>query len=177
MLILFALVIIVVNLGVVLYLFSLFSESPYIGVPKSVLPEIVKALDLKTNQVVYDLGCGDGRILFAAYRSQPDAQYIGVEINLVPYFIALAKKLLIGNPRNIVFRRGDMYLQNCSDADRVFAYLFPRPVQELWIKLQNELRPGAVLISCHFRPSIAPDTEILLQRGNDRAKKLYKYNF
>ncbi len=176
MLILLAVLVIVVNLGVVFYLFSLLAESPFIRVPSQVVPEIINLLNLENARIFYDLGCGDGRVLFAAYKAYPKVKYLGIEINWFPFLLASVKKILLGSPRNIVLVRGDMYTQNCSDADLVFCYLFPKPIQRVWNKLQEELKPGARLVSCHFRPVEPPDQEIILKNASPTAKKLYIYN-
>ena len=44
-----------------------FTGAPYIQIPEEVLPSIVNALDLQSDSKLYDLGCGDGRVLIAAY--------------------------------------------------------------------------------------------------------------
>lgn len=57
-------------------------------VPKEILPTIIKALAIKKGSLVYDLGCGDGRVLVAAAKVQPQAQYLGIEKSFLPYFLA-----------------------------------------------------------------------------------------
>ncbi len=176
MLILFALLVILVNAAVLFYIFSLLAESPFIGVPYNTLPEIIAALEIKDGEVFYDIGCGDGRVLVAAWRAQPNGRYIGVEKSIAPFARAWFRKMLIGNPKNITLIYANMYSLNYSEANKVFTYLFPGPVQKVWDKLRFELKPGSRLVSCQFRPEQKANIEIILKNHSEIAKKLYIYD-
>ncbi len=177
MLILFALVIILVNLGVVLYMSSLMSKSPFVSVPEKYLPEIVKALDLKENDVLYDLGSGDGRVLFAAYKTQPEARYVGIDKNIAPIVTSWFKKIMRGNPP-IEFKRADLFKTDFSDATVVFTYLFEGPMVELFPIMQKQLKPGTRVVSCNFKLPIPDKRQVVLGGLEDKsARKLYLYEF
>src|SRR5882757_205857 len=60
---------------------SAYYDVPYVPTPHELLPIIADALDIQPRDVVYDLGCGDGRLLFYCARRFPNARFVGVERN------------------------------------------------------------------------------------------------
>lgn len=95
--------------------------------------------------VLYDLGCGDGRVIRAAARR--DAVAVGFETNLFPF--VLAKLRTMGQPLADV-RWADFHRVDLSRADVVFCYLFPDALKDLAPKLDREIKPGAWVCSSHF---------------------------
>ena len=91
-------------LAIILFVFGIFSlltvflvallfdsirvDVPYVPTKKEVAEQIVLTLNLKDNSVLYDIGCGDGRILTAAWRKFPTAKYVGVEKGVLPFMKA-----------------------------------------------------------------------------------------
>ncbi|MDB4940045.1 MAG: hypothetical protein JWO40_470 [Candidatus Doudnabacteria bacterium] len=169
-------ILVLVNLSVIIYIISLFSKSPFISVPKKFLPEIVKALDLKEASVLYDLGSGDGRVLFAAAKAWPKAKFVGIDKNFAPIVVSKVKWLLSGMPANISFIRQDFFKTDFSEATHIFTYLFDGPMAELYPIMQKQLRSGTRIVSCNFRLPIPHQSEVVLGNLEDKAaKKLYLY--
>lgn len=108
---------------------------------------VLEALPLKAGQVVYDLGCGDGRFLAAAVRRSP-VEGVGFEVNLLAWALARLKRLFSG--RRFRVERRDFWRVGLGDADLVFCYRFPDLMERLAAKAERELKEGAVLVSCNF---------------------------
>lgn len=108
---------------------------------------ILNALPVKANHTVIDLGCGDGRFLAAAAKRYR-AKGIGYEINLSAYLMARIRQVFLKG--RIIIKRENFWNASLSDADLVFCYLFPDILEKLSIKAKNELKAGAVLVSCNF---------------------------
>ena len=102
------------------YIRLLKGEAPFVPVPRVMISEIIDSLDIKENSVVYDLGCGDGRILFAAYESQPKATYIGIEKNLSIFLYAWIRTKKIEKPHHVEIRKKDFF-RKISRAQRTFS--------------------------------------------------------
>lgn len=154
-------------------------EAPFISVPKAILPEIVKALDIKDASQVYDLGCGDGRVLLACHRQNPKAAYIGIDKSILPVLIARFK-IHWHKPRPpIKIIRQDFFKTDLSSATHVFIYLFSTMMEPLFKKLQKELKPGARLVSCDFKFKNKEPIEIidLCRSSRSLGQKLYVYEF
>ncbi len=98
---------------------------------------------------ITDLGSGDGRIVIAAAR-EGVADALGIEINgaLVTASKFSASRLGLKNAR---FVRESFWKSNVSDRTVVFLYQVPYAMRKLETKLQNELPPGARVISNDFK--------------------------
>lgn len=156
----------------------LFSKIPFIPVRKKVLREIILALELRDGSVLYDLGCGDGRVLFVAGKLNPDVRCVGIEIAPFPYLWAKAREFL-SKSKNTSIIRGNMFDKDISSATHVFLYLFPKIMDSLLSKFEKELTPGARVVSCDFQFSNKKPIKILdLKSGSHELnRKLFIYEF
>jgi len=99
--------------------------------------------------LVYDLGSGDGRVLFAAARTF-GARAVGVEMNPLRWLLT---QLLISRHRlrgRVRVRLGSLFDQDLSRADVVTCYLSPAANRRLAGKLVRELTPGTLVVSYRF---------------------------
>jgi ribosomal protein L11 methylase PrmA len=99
--------------------------------------------------MVYDLGCGDGRILIAAAR-RFGTHGLGVDINPQRVAQARANARRAGVQHLVEFRQQDLLDTDLHNATVVMLYLFPEINLVLRPKLQHELRPGARVVSNTF---------------------------
>ena len=157
------------------------AKVPFVSVPLSTLKDIEKALDLKEGSIVYDLGCGDGRVLFYLYKNNPKLKYIGIENSFFPYMLAsfrnwFHKKI---NKSDITIIKKDFFDVDLSNATHIFTYLYPNVMDDLVPKLDKELLSGTRLVSASFHfTSKREIREIDLKRGKYQlAKKIYIYEF
>lgn len=122
------------------------------------IEKILETVTMESGQVVYDLGCGDGRFLTAAAKRY-NVNGIGFEINPWAYLLS---KLRIGlSHPNISIHFQDFWKANLNDADIIFCYLFPDVMERLRDKLSQELRFGTKVISCNFEiPGWTPEKVI-----------------
>jgi len=99
----------------ILFIFSSpkLSPIPYFPSNKKDLPLIIKALGLKNNQVIVDLGAGDGMVIFAAaneaFKRKLNTKFIAVEINPILILIMYIKKLFHPNRQNIRIVYSDIF--------------------------------------------------------------------
>lgn len=157
------------------YSFVSVNQAPFISVPKKILSRITATLDLNAGDVVYDLGCGDARVLIAAAREQPRAKFFGLEKNFYPYILAWFNSR---TSNNIKIIKKNFFSHNFSDADKIFVYLLPEVMDKLLLKLEQELKAGSQVISCDFEfKSKKPLTVVDLNRGGKRGQKLFVYGF
>ncbi len=115
------LIIIYFILGILLLIIFLFSSKtlspiPYFPSNKKDLPLIINALNLKNNQVVFDLGAGDGIVIFEAakkaYEKNLNTQFFAVEINPILLLIMHIKRLFHPNKKNIKIIYDDIFKIN-----------------------------------------------------------------
>lgn len=107
---------------------------------------MLELAELKPDELLYDLGSGDGRGLIMAVQDF-GANAVGVELNenLVKSSWDKVKELDLTNRIQII--HGNLFNVNLSKADVVMLYLFPDMINQLKLKLEKELKDGARVVS------------------------------
>lgn len=101
---------------------------------------------LRPGETVYDLGCGDGRILICAAR-EFGAKAVGIELNPWLFAIAWLRVLFLGLRPKVRVIFGNIFKVNLSQADVVTLFLFEHVNEALKEKLLRELRKGTRIVS------------------------------
>jgi len=157
------------------------NKAPFITSSNAVLKDIGKAMEIKDDSIVYDLGCGDGRILFFLSKINKNAKYIGIDNGAFPFLLskvgAYFNKKKTNNEIEIV--KADFFKQDLSKATHIFTYLYPSVMDDLLLKFDKELNPGTILVSLSFRfTNKQPLMEIDLDRSKYKlGRKLFIYKF
>lgn len=120
--------------------------SPYVASPPKVVDRMLELAGIKPGETLYDLGCGDGRVLIAAVEKY-NAKAIGVEIN--PKVAARAeswiKKAGVESQARVI--QGDLLDVDLTGADVVVIYLERHLNEQLRPRLEKYLKPGARVVS------------------------------
>ena len=124
-------------------------DVPFVPTPAEAVSAMLKLAGVKKDDVVYDLGSGDGRIVIAAAR-QYGARGVGIDID--PARIAEGERnaAAAGVATRVRFVRQDLFDADIRDATVVTLYLLPRLNQRLRPKLLAELKPGTRVVSYGF---------------------------
>ncbi|MEM3615285.1 MAG: methyltransferase domain-containing protein [Candidatus Methanomethylicia archaeon] len=124
-------------------------DVPFVSTPENVVRKMLQLCNVKPDEVVYDLGAGDGRVLFIAAR-EFKARAVGVEIR--PQLVKqIEDRISMENLQGRVkIIHGNFFNVNISDADVVFLYLLTSVNERLKPKLEKELKPGARVVSHDF---------------------------
>lgn len=125
------------------------SLAPYVPTPMEVVEEMLKLADVKSTDIVYDLGCGDGRIVVMAAKKY-GARGVGVDYDpqRVREARALAKKEGVEKKVKIILH--DAMTVDFSSATVVTLYLLPESNAKLRPRLERLLRVGARVVSHDF---------------------------
>jgi len=119
----------------------------YDPTPYNVVLEMLKLARLREGDVVYDLGCGDGRLVITALKEQPGARGVCVDIDPVRIRESRANAAAAGVGARIRFVEGDLFTTDFADATVVMLFLWPDLNLKLRPRLWRELRPGTRVIS------------------------------
>jgi SAM-dependent methyltransferase len=111
--------------------------------------EMLTAAQVDSKDLVYDLGCGDGRIVITAVKKY-GARGVCVDIDPVRIEESRNNADTAGVTRRIEFIEGDLFEQDLSKATVVTLYLLPSLNERLRPKLFKELRPGTRIVSNAF---------------------------
>ena len=124
------------------------SGAPFIPLEPEVIEEVMKLAEIKKDDVFYDLGSGDGRVVIAAaLRGAKEAYGIEIDFLRVWYSRLWLKALRLKNAQII---KGDFRHVDLSRATVVNMFLLQSTNEELKNKLQKELRKGTRVISEAF---------------------------
>jgi SAM-dependent methyltransferase len=121
----------------------------YVPTSPEVVDAMLKMANVGQNDVVYDLGCGDGRIVVAAARAY-GARATGVDIDPQRIAEANANARTAGVEGRVKFILGDLFEQDLHDATVVTLYLLNTLNLKLRPKLWKELKPGTRVVSHAF---------------------------
>ncbi|MGI8917067.1 MAG: methyltransferase domain-containing protein [Pyrinomonadaceae bacterium] len=122
----------------------------YYPTPPETVAEMLRLGNIKKEDVLYDLGSGDGRIPIAAAK-QFGIRAVGIEIDPKLITEAEANARQAGVAEVVRFRNEDMFRLDVSEANIVTLYLSDKLNVLLRPKLLRELRPGSRIISHDFR--------------------------
>jgi precorrin-6B methylase 2 len=124
-------------------------DVPFVISADEVVEAMLKTAGVTEKDVVYDLGCGDGRILIAAAQKY-GARGVGIDIN--PKLITQSRRNAqrAGVSQKVSFITQDFFKTDIRPATVVAIYLDPKVNLRLRPKLLRELKPGSRVVSNSF---------------------------
>ena len=121
---------------------------------------MLKLADVKKSDIVYDLGCGDGRIVIVAAR-EFGAKGVGIDIDPKRIAESTENARMMGVSNRVTFRNEDLFESDIKEATVVTLYLWPSVNMKLRPKLWKDLKPGTRVVSkLHDMEDWVPDREI-----------------
>lgn len=121
----------------------------YVATPHEIVDRMLDVAKVRTGDVVYDLGCGDGRMVIAAAKKF-GTRGIGIDLDPARIREARANAKAQGVDQLVTFRVADLFETDLREATVVMLYLLPEVNRRLKPKLFAELRPGARVVSHDF---------------------------
>jgi SAM-dependent methyltransferase len=125
------------------------SLAPYVPTPQEVVDRMLQLAGVQKNDVLYDLGCGDGRIPITAAKVY-GARGVGVDIDPQRIAEANANAAREGVTQLVSFRLQDAMTTDVSEATVVTLYLLSASNLKLRPMLTRSLKPGARIVSHAF---------------------------
>ena len=122
----------------------------YVPTPYDAVDAMLKVAKVGKNDVVYDLGSGDGRIPIMAAQKYNAARAVGIDINPERIKEAEANLKAAGLGNRVRFLNEDLFEAKIGDATVVTLYLLPSLNLKLLPKLLSELKPGTRIVSHAF---------------------------
>jgi len=124
-------------------------DVPYVPTPQPVVEAMLKLGEVKTGDILYDLGSGDGRIPITAAKMF-GIHATGIDINPVRIEEAQANAKKENVTTLVSFRNEDLFDADLKDATVVTLYLLPSINLKLRPKLFRDLKPGTRIVSHSF---------------------------
>ncbi|HYO84280.1 MAG TPA: class I SAM-dependent methyltransferase [Bryobacteraceae bacterium] len=124
-------------------------DVPYVPTTDAAVEEMLKLADVKKSDVLYDLGCGDGRIVITAARKY-GTRGVGIDINPVRIQEARENAKKAGVENLVRFVEQDLFEADIKEATVVSLFLLPNINLKLKPKLLSDLKPGTRVVSNTF---------------------------
>ena len=174
----FLIFIFIAFLFLIIFVFSSkkLSPIPYFPSNKKDIASITKALGLSNNQTIFDLGAGDGIIIFAAAKvankKKLNTKFVAVEINPILILILLIRLFFHPNKKNIKIIRDDIFKMklsfpttNYSLLTTFYLYISPWFLEKVAKKILHEF-PKAKIISYMYPIKSLKNSEKKIQGKN-----------
>ncbi len=146
----------------------------FITTPMNVVSRMLAMADLKEDDIVYDLGCGDGRIIVEAAK-QYGVSGIGFDLDMERVLEARKNAKDAGVDHLVDIQHANIFELDLSKADVIMMYLLPELNVQLLPQLEK-MKPGSRIVSHNFDiEGITPDKNVLIQhvRNPDDPYEIY----
>lgn len=124
-------------------------DAPFIVTREEVVEGMLRLANVGPNDVVYDLGCGDGRIPVMAAQKF-GARGVGVDLDTSLLKLARQRALAAGVSDRVEFRVEDLFKTDVRPATVVALFLLPEMLERLKFTFREQLRPGSRIVSNEF---------------------------
>lgn len=123
--------------------------APWLPTPMAKVHQMLQMAEVGPGDLVYDLGCGDGRVIVTAARDY-GARAVGIELDPLRWAWCQVLITVMGLRGQVRVVYGDFFSKDLSGADVVTCYLLQRTNEELQGKFLRQLMPGARVVSHAF---------------------------
>ena len=142
-----------------------YPDVSFVPTPRKAVREMLKLAGVQAGDVVYDLGCGDGRVVITAAK-EFGARGVGIDIDSDRIKQSRKNARKAGVSHRVSFRTEDLFEADIKDATVVALYLLQTLNYKLRPKLLRELKPGTRIVSYTFDiPDWPPQKQVDLAEG------------
>ena len=143
--------------------------APWAPTPMSMVHKMLQMAEVGPDDLVYDLGCGDGRMIITAARRY-SAQAVGIELDPLRYIWCQGLITVLGLRDRVQILHGNFFEHDLSAANVVTCYLLRNTNKKLQKKFLAELDPETRIVSNYFT---FPEFNLVHE---DEEAKLYLYH-
>lgn len=153
------------------FLVLVYTKVPYTPAPLHWIEKILDELKVKKGQVLYDLGCGDGRMVKLAAERGLEAY--GYELSPTAYLHAVWN---VRSLKNAKILYGDFYSVDYKDADIVYFFLTKHVISDVENKILRKLKKGTKVVSYGNKLKVGQLKKVIdTDTKKDHAAQIYFY--
>lgn len=143
-------------------------DVPFVPTPQPVVEEMLRLAEPKEGEILFDLGCGDGRIVITAAKKY-NVKGIGVDIDPQRIKESNENAAKAGVTDRVKFLEKNLFEMDFSDADILCMYLLTTVNAKLKPKILSDMKPGARVVSHAFDlGDWKPDKTVQVKESNNR---------
>jgi len=149
----------------------------YVPSEQVVVDKMLEMAKIKKSDVVFDLGCGDGRIVVTAAKKY-GCKGIGVDYDPKRVEESLETRKKAGvKAEQVEFREGDaLKVKDLENATVIMLYMLPEFMEKLEPQVKSRLKPGTRIVAHDYPfPNMEPDEVVEFNTGGSRPKFLYMW--
>lgn len=125
-------------------------DAPYVPTPQEIAEAMLTMAEVGPDDIVYDLGSGDGRLVISAVRDYNAKKGVGVDLDPVRVAEARANAKAGGVADRAIFYEGDLFEFDFSEATVLTMYLLPDMILKLRPTIQSSMKPGSRVVAHDF---------------------------
>ncbi len=138
------------------FLGFILTRVPYVRTYRSEIKFIAEKLSISSNDIFYDLGSGDGRVVFLINKLS-GATCVGYELTWWTHLLAKLKLVVKGQRSNVEFKNQNFFKHSWNGANYIYGYLYPPLMGRVEEKFLTDCKPGSVAIIRDFPfPNLKP---------------------
>ena len=150
------------------------SLAPFVASPQKVVSEMLQLAELKKGETLFDLGCGDGRIILEAAQKF-GAHAVGVELDEGRYLNCIKKIQDAHLEDRVKVIHGDLLKTDLKMADVITLYLLTSSNEKVKPNLERDLKKGSRIVSHDFQITGWKPTKVKEIKENWSSHTLYLY--
>lgn len=145
--------------------------APAISTPDTALKTIYDQLIINNSDEVWEIGCGDARVISYCAGKKPKANFVGLENGII---MLIKAKWRTKRQKNVTIKFGNLKSAKPKSATKMYLYLLPEALQIVQPHIPKECR----VVSLEFKlPKRTPTNTVKLPKHSKFAHRLYIYKF
>lgn len=127
--------------------------APFVALSMYSVRRMLRLANVNPNDVVYDIGSGDGRVIITAVHEFDAKKAVGIELREDLIRLAHAQIWKLNLAKRVKIIQGNALVESIGEADVVTLYLSTKGNEVLRPKLERELKPGSRVVSLDYKIS------------------------
>lgn len=130
--------------------YTSFTDVPYLPIEQKYLHKATEILRIQKGDEVLDIGSGDGKFLIYAAKKHPEANFTGIERNLLLVYWTKTISYLL-RIKNLKFYHQDALNFNYQKYNKIYTYLIPSFLDKILPIVEQDVMKNTIVISCIYK--------------------------
>ncbi len=152
---------------------AFWTRVPYYPTHRAAYALVLAELPTAAPFTFIDVGCGTADLLLFLSKRRPHGRFVGIEIGVLPWLLAKVKAAVRARS-SVSIRFQSMWRVDLSGYDFVYTFLSPAPMERLWTKAEQEMKPGATFITNSFQTPAAASYTIPVKDARQSVLYVHK---